>query len=476
MHKWVFFTIFMENLVFHFARFLVYRSKNLVETAFFMIGNSPNQSQTNLFSPHFSAYLNMKNELILLAQEINWQYFEESFKVYYSHTGQPALPIRLMVGCLMLKQLYNLGDESLATAWVQNPYMQYFCGYSHFQHAFPFDPSDFVHFRKRIGEEGVEKIFKYSVDLHGKEADSSYFLSDTTVQENNTTFPTDAKLAKQIIDNCNNIAKKEGVIQRQTYIKKSKEYVRNCYNSTHPRRAKKARKSIKKLRTIAFRLLRELERKLSDTALLKYAEKLALYAQVLEQQRKDKNKIYSLHKPFTACIAKGKAGKTYEFGNKIGLLVHPKTLLVVGVEAYKGNPNDSKTIEPLLDQYEKNFKKLPKEIVYDRGGAGKTKIKGVEILTPKKPKKTDTIYQKRQKRIKFRRRAAIEPVIGHLKSQFRMEKNYLHGNTSPKINALLTATAWNLKKWMKKAQQSLLFFCLIFSSLFLQFYTQKKSS
>lgn len=441
-----------------------------------MLNTNLNPSQSSLSSPPFSSYLNMKHELVLLAHQIDWTYFEDNFKVYYSHLGRPSLPIRLMVACLMLKQLYNLGDETLAVHWVQNPYMQYFCGYSHFEHAFPFNPSDFVHFRKRIGEEGVEKIFTYSVNLHGKDAQNSSYLSDTTVQSNNTTFPTDAKLAKQVIDACNRIAKKEGVKQRQTYVKKSKEYLRNCYNSQHPRRFKKARKSMKKLRIIASRLVRELERKLEDNILDNYAEKFQLYKQVLQQTRTTKNKIYNLCKPFTTCIAKGKAGKKYEFGNKIGLLVNPKTLVIVGVDAYEGNPNDGKTIEPLLNQYEKNFNRLPKEVIYDRGAVGQKNIKGVEILTPSKPKKTDTEYQKRKKRKKFRRRAAIEPVIGHLKGQFRMERNYLHGKASPKINAMLTATAWNLKKWMKKAKQNAShFFVFIFTVLFFQVYTQKRS-
>ena len=147
-----------------------------------MLGTNLNPSQSSLSSPPFSSYLNMNHELVLLTHKIDWTYFEDNFKVYYSHLGRPALPIRLMVACLMLKQLYNLGDETLAVNWVQNPYMQYFCGYSHFQHFFPFNPSDFVHFRKRIGEEGVEKIFTYSVNLHGKDAQNSSYLSDTTVQ------------------------------------------------------------------------------------------------------------------------------------------------------------------------------------------------------------------------------------------------------------------------------------------------------
>jgi IS5 family transposase len=95
----------------------------------------------------------------------------------------------------------------------------YLCGGVFFAHKLPCDPSDFVHFRKRIGEEGFAKIFLYSVALHGREAvrQAKLVLSDTTVQGNHTTFPTDAKLCKKVIDKCNVIAKKEGIVQRCKY-------------------------------------------------------------------------------------------------------------------------------------------------------------------------------------------------------------------------------------------------------------------
>ena len=164
-----------------------------------MIRKSPNQNQKNLFLPLLKEFIDMNHELVLLSDTIDWNYFEKEFSPLYSNTGQPAMPIRLMVGCLLLKRLYNYGDETLPHVWIMNPYMQYFCGEAHFQHEFPCDPSDFVHFRNRIGGEGIEKIFSYSVKLHGKDAQSKQVLSDTTVQENNTSFPTDAKLAKRII-------------------------------------------------------------------------------------------------------------------------------------------------------------------------------------------------------------------------------------------------------------------------------------
>lgn len=418
-----------------------------------MLGKSPDNCQKNLFLPLLSEFIDMNHELVFLAKKFDWSYFEKEFAPLYSTTGQPSVPLRMMIGCLLLKQLHNLGDETLAKAWICNPYMQYFCGQAHFQHKFPFDPSDFVHFRKRIGESGIEKIFRHSVELHGKDAREKMVLSDTTVQENATTFPTDAKLYKKVIDGCNRIAEDEGIEQRQTYIRVSKQLVRDTYNGKHPKRQKKARKAKRHLHTLAGRQVRELERLLPSESLEKHGETLNIYNRILVQQRTDKNKIYSIHKPFTECIAKGKTSKPYEFGNKIGLITTAKSLIITGVKAFFGNPNDSKTIEPLLEQMQKNEFVLPQELIYDRGGRGAKEIKGVIISTPGKPLKTESVYVKQVKRKKFRRRAAIEPIIGHLKSQFGLQQNYLHGETAPQINALLAATAWNLRKLMNKLSE-----------------------
>lgn len=421
-----------------------------------MIGKSTNQDQLSFFAPLLKQFIDMKHELVLLAEKIDWTYFDKGFSEYYSNTGQPAMPIRFMVGCLLLKRIYNLGDETLAKAWIMNPYMQYFCGEAHFQHKFPCDPSDFVHFRKRIGEKGVEKIFSYSVEIHGDKIKSKQVLSDTTVQENNTTYPTDAKLAKKIIDKCAKIAKNERLVQRQSYKFTSKQLLRDTYNGNHPKRKKKARKAQAKLKIIAGRVVRELKNKLPSDNLSKYQDDIALFYKVLDQSLSDSNKIYSLHKPFTACIAKGKAHKKYEYGNKTGLILNPKELIILGIESFEGNPHDSKTIEPLLDQMKENLGYQPEEVVYDRGGRGATTINGTIISTPKPPKKTDSPYQKRKTRNKFRRRAAIEPVIGHMKTDFRMAQNYLLGEKSPRINAMLAATGWNLKKMMEKLNAELL--------------------
>jgi len=433
-----------------------------------MLGKLAPNNQRDLFNPLLIDFIDKSHELVLLSQKIDWNSFEVEFSKHYSNVGKKSMPIRLMVGSLLLKRIYNLGDETLVEAWKMNPYMQYFCGQSTFQHKFPCDPSDFVHFRKRIGVSGVEKIFSHSVSLHGKSSKDKVVLSDTTVQENNTTFPTDAKLAKQIIDKCNKIAQAEHVEQRQSYVRKSKQLVRDSYNSQHPKRRKKAKKSISKLKTIAGRLIRELRRKMTLENLEKYKEELLKYEMVLAQKRGSKNKIYSLHKPFTSCIAKGKSHKQYEFGNKVGLITTSKELIITAIKSFEGNIHDSKTIAPLLDQAEVNNKYLPEELIYDRGGKGIKQYKNTKISTPDyRPLKRDSKYEKRKKRKKFRRRAAIEPVIGHLKTDHRMGQNYLLGKDSPQINAFLAAAGWNLKKLMKKLKNQLF-------GLFLKYYLSPK--
>lgn len=424
-----------------------------------MLGKNP-EKKPELFRPMLVDFINHEHELVLLSEKIDWNYFEKEFSPLYSKVGNPSHPIRFMVGCLLLKHLYNLGDETLEKAWIMNPYMQHFCGRVFFEHEFPCDPSNFVHFRKRIGEKGIEKIFAYSVRMHDAKTNTSNFvLSDTTVQENNTSFPTDAKLCKKVIDYCNKIAGNEGIKQRQRYTKVSKQMVRNTYNGKHPKRAKAARKSQRQLKTIAMRLIRELQRNFNAEQQEFYKDLMTLYTKVVTQKRNDADKIYSIHKPFTRCIAKGKAHSPYEFGNKVGLITtaNKGKKIILGIKAFLQTPYDGHTIEPLLEQMETGGQKLPKELVYDRGGRGKSEIKGVKISIPSTPRKKDTAYQKQTKRKKFRTRAAIEPIIGHLKTDFRLAKNYFMGETGPQINALLAATAWNMKKMMELLKQKIIF-------------------
>ncbi len=408
--------------------------------------------------------LDSNDPLIALADTIGWELFDESFEKYYSEDGRPAKPIRLMVGLLILKQLKDLSDEEIVIQWKQNPYYQYFCGFNEFQVALPCHPTDLVKFRQRIGSEGVEKIFAMSVALHGKKAEEKQVIIDTTVQEKNVTYPTDGKLAIKMIHQLLRIAKEEQIQLRRTYMKEIKAHRIKLRFFRHPKKIKKARAAMKRLKTIVGVLMRDISRNLSKEQLEKYQETFDLFTKVSKQQMKDSNKIYSLHEQHIYVIAKGKDHKKYEYGTKASLVTTMNSNVIIGVAAHEKNEHDSKTLEAALASANKNRTKPIVEAICDRGYRGKKEVDGTVICIPDKALRRDTKYQKEQKRKKFRRRAAIEPIIGHVKSDHRMQRNYLKGFIGDELNLLLAATAFNLKKWMNLF---LLFFFMLRIALIL---------
>lgn len=420
-----------------------------------MKGKLPNQNQKNLFRPVLKEIINPNHDLIVLSNRIDWKEFENSFSELYSHTGQPGVPIRTMVGLLLLKRIYNLGDETVMEQWVQNPYFQYFCGEAEFQWEYPCDPSDMVHFRKRIGKEGAEKIFQMTVETRKNEIKTRDILVDTTAQEKNVTYPTDAKLLLKVIKQCNKIAKQEKLPQRQTYTRTTKKLLIKQRFAHHPKRKKEASAALRKLRTIARRLVSELERNLPQTSKEQYAGELLNLKKVVNQKKTDKNKIYSLHEPETACIAKGKAHKKFEFGSKVSFSVVPKVNIIVGIMNFNGNPNDTTTLEPALNNVEKMSGIKFKNAIVDRGYKGKKEINGVTIVTPKASNQKQP-YGKTTMRKKCRSRAAVEPVIGHTKYDCRMAKNFLKGTIGNDINANLAAAGYNLRGLLRKIKEEIL--------------------
>ena len=395
--------------------------------------------------------LDSKDPLIVLANNFPWSKVESKFQKYYKNdkVGRPNKPIRLMVGLLLLKQLENISDENVVLQFKRNPYYQYFCGFTEYTPSLPCHSTELVKFRNRIGKEGMEEILKMSVQMHIKDAiNDEQVIIDSTVQESNMTFPTDGKLAIKMIHHLHHIAKEEKIQLRRTYIKEIKGHRISLRFFRHPKKIKKARAAMKRLGTIVGILIRDISRNLGDAQLAKHKEAFELYEKVISQKKKDSNKVYSLHESHIYAVAKGKDHKKYEYGTKASLVTTMKSNIIIGAVAHKKNEHDSKTLEAALSHANKHRTKPIIEAICDRGYRGKKEVEGTVICIPDSPKKRDTKYQKEQKRKKFRRRAAIEPIIGHIKSDHRMQRNYLKGFVGDEINLLLAASAFNLKKWM----------------------------
>lgn len=412
-----------------------------------MLAKPKDKQQTSFFST-FEEQLNHGHPLYLLANRIDWKTFEDTFKKYYSETtGAPAKPIRLMVGLILLKHIRNISDESVVEQWAENAYYQYFCGEEYFASAEPCVPTELVEFRKRIGEKGIELIFQESIRINGKDSHEDDGTTDTTVQEKNITFPTDSKLHKKIIDQCKDISEKETLELRQSYTRTVKKLSLDQRFRNHPKNHGKARKADKKIKTIAGRLVRELQRKLPPAN--KYFPSLTVFQKILSQKRNDTGKIYSLHEPHVQCIGKGKEHKKYEFGSKVSIIKTKNTGVIIGAINIEKNDYDAHTLIPALEQQQRLTGHILKNNFVDRGYRGVSQVLGTNILTPKNYSHLNN-YQKQKMRKGFRRRAAIEPVIGHLKSDYRLSRNFYKGIFGDNINVMLAAAAMNFKRMMNK--------------------------
>ena len=404
--------------------------------------------QLSLFSS-LEDMLSHEHPLFQLSNKINWECFENAFSpLYCSTNGRPAHPIRLMCGLLILKHLRNVSDEMVVSQWSENAYYQYFCGGLEFMPKQPCDASELVHFRNRIGEEGMELILAESIRVNTDHDDEDHFdtaFIDSTVQEKNITYPTDAKLHKKIIKNVLKIVHDKCLPLRQSYTRTLKGIYRSQRFRNHPKNRKKALKADRQLRTIAGRLVRELERNLEGKK--GYEKMFELYYRVLSQNRKSKNKVYSLHEPDVVCLSKGKEHKQYEFGNKVSIL-RSWSGLILGACSFR-NEYDGHTIEKTLEQTQRMTGRQVDKLAGDRGYRGIKQMGQTKILIPDTPKAKDSYYQKRKKHKLFCKRAGIEPTIGHLKEDHRLSRNFYKGVKGDAINVLLAAAAYNFKRAMR---------------------------
>lgn len=402
----------------------------------------------DLFRSHLGQILNRKHPLNVLADSIDWTCFEEAFgPTYVEQTGRPGIPIRLMVGLHYLKHTFDESDESVLDRFLENPYWQYFCGFEYFQHKLPIDQSSLTRFRKRIGDSGVEVMFGELLDTakrggHLTKSHMNKVNVDTTVQEKAIAFPTDARLYYKMRDALIRAAEVRGIKLRQTYRRVAKKTLAKQGRYGHARQMKRAGKMTKKLKTMLGCVYRDIERK-ADVVDAELGKLLMLADRLLKQQRQSKNKLYSVHAPEVECISKGKVHKRYEFGNKVGMVTTSRDNWIVGIESYHGNPYDGHTLKASLEQVERLTGWSAKDAYVDlgyrgHGYGGETDVHIVNYRTVKKLTRTAKHWSKR--------RAAIEPIFGHVKHDHRMSRNYLKGTEGDRMNALLGGCGFTMRK------------------------------
>lgn len=407
--------------------------------------------QGDLFRSRLDQILNRRHSLYRLADSIDWSFFEREFgSLYTENFGRPGLPIRLLVGLHYLKHAYNVSDESVVDQFLENPYWQYFCGFEYFQHEFPLDPTTLVKWRKRIGSKGMEKLLQVTIETakskgHVTEKHLERVNVDTTVQEKAIAYPTDSRLYHKARNILVRLAKRTGIELRQTYERLGKRAFIMQGRYSHARQMKRAKKEQKRLKTFLGRVVRDIRRKCpAPEGLL--ATMLERSERLLRQQRNDKNKLYSLHAPEVECIAKGKAHKKYEFGCKVSLVSTSKGNWIIGAQAVHGNPYDGHTLKKSLKQAREISGWQPQHAYCDKGYKGVPNVLGgtdIHLANKKKRSMKASEWQW------YKRRSAIEPIIGHAKSDHRMDRNYLKGEEGDKINAILAGCGFNIRKLLR---------------------------
>jgi transposase, IS5 family len=402
----------------------------------------------DLFRARLSQQLDMRHPLVRLAGLIDWQGFETRFgEFYHPHVGRPGVPIRLMVGLCYLQHTFALSDQAGVERWVENPYWQYFCGFDYLQLALPIDPSSLVRWRQRIGQDGLELLLQETIAAAQRgEAVKPQSLErvsiDTTVQPKAIAHPLDSRLYHRGREILVRLAKRHGVPLRQSYARLGKKALRLASRYAHARQMKRARREIKRLKTYLGRVFRDVRRKLEGRpeVAAHFDEALTRVERLLAQQRTDKNKLYALHAPEVACIAKGKAHKKYEFGAKVSVAVTNREGLVVGMQAHPGNPYDGQILAPALAQAERLTGVAPKRCYADRGDRGHGVNGDTAVFVAGRRRGiTPTI------RRELRRRSAIEAMIGHMKLDGKLARNHLKGALGDAVHALLCGAGHNLR-------------------------------
>jgi IS5 family transposase len=415
----------------------------------------------DLFRSRLDQIIDLRHALVKLSGVIDWRFLEEQFGASYTDgPGRPPLPTRLMAGMMILKYLHNLSDEALCERWVENPYFQFFCGEEFFRHELVLDRSSLTRWRQRMGEEKLTSLVRESLAVAvktkaAKPSDFTRVIVDTTVQEKAVAFPTDAKLLHRAREKLVRLAKKEGVVLRQSYERVGKRTLIAHQRYAHAKQFKRANKALKSLRTQLGRVIRDISRKIKDKPAQEaaFAPLLGRARLIKEQRQRERGKkLYALHAPEVECIGKGKSHKPYEFGVKVSVATPLQRCaggqFVAHVAALPGNPYDGHTLAAVIPAIEASTGCELKRILVDRGYRGHNAPPTHQFrvyIQGQKRRVTDAIKRE------LRRRSAVEPVIGHLKSDHRMNRNTLAGACGDAANAILAAAGYNFRlilKWL----------------------------
>lgn len=403
--------------------------------------------------PRLDEQLKMSHPLVRLAKLINWDEIERSFGAHFtSSRGRPALSPRLVAGLLYLQHANDASDEAVVATWLENPYWQYFCGESTLQTELPIDPSSLTRWRKRIGEEGVEILLAVTIEAARaagliKKASLNRVIVDTTVMPKAIAYPSDSRLLDKARQHLVRLAQSQGIALRQNYNREAPRLAAQIGRYAHARQFKRMRKALKALASRVGRVYREVARQLDQLpqqAQSQARELLQRAGRILTQKTKDRNKLYALHAPEVECIAKGKTRIPYEFGVKVTIATTLKEGLVVGCRSMPGNPYDGHTLAETIEQVSILTNHDPKTVIVDKGYQG-AQVEGVQILRSGQRRGiTPTL------KAMIKRRSAIEPTIGHMKMDGRLDRNPLKGALGDAVHAVLCGAGHNIRLLLRQ--------------------------
>ena len=441
----------------------------------------------DFFRSRFDQMIDLRHPLAVLARRMPWAQIEAALAPALAHknragivvaevglfgpsaqlvgagvsaAGRPRLSIRLMASLLYLKHAFNLSDEELVARWAENVQWQYFSGNEYYEPRPPCDATQIGRFRTAIGEAGVEELLKATIDAAVaaktvRPNDFERVIVDSTVQEKAIAFPTDSRLLEIARHKVVAAAKAAGIVLKQTFVREGKSLRRRAGGYAHAKQYKRLRRVLKRQRTVLGIVLREVQRKIATAttescATLHRLQTMMERAERIRTQRpKDKGKLYAMHAPEVECISKGKARQPYEFGVKASIAVTHRRGLIVGARTFPGNPYDGHVLSAQLEQTEillEDVGRTPKQVVVDLGYRGvDADNPGVEIIHRGRFKSMTN-----QQRRWLKRRQAIEPAIGHLKADHRMNRCWLAGSLGDALHTVLCAAGYNLR-WLLRA-------------------------